>query len=348
MRETTVAASLVIDLVGHLARRGLSEAEVCRAARIDPRVLDAPDDRFPGGAMERLWSVGESLSGDPDIGLHAAEAHRPGALHILGYVAQNCRSANEVVEKLGRYAVLINDGLRVSLSREGAFTQCRFEAVPGLDNYLLRTPRHAMETTAAGLVGTLAALTHGAVRPCEVSFCHAAPARVTEHARLFGVAPRFRQPGDRVVFRTQDLEHPIRSANPSLLALFEKHAEEIVARLEAHGPVSRRLLEVLAKRISGAAPPLGEVASAMAMSARNLQRALREEDTSYQALLDHARRELALRHLATPEGSAAEVAFLLGFADASAFTRAFRRWTGDTPGAFRAARRAGALAHEAR
>ncbi len=106
--------------------------------------------------------------------------------------------------------------------------------------------------------------------------------------------------------------------------------------------MSRRLLQVLAKRLKGGSPPLGEVASALAMSARNLQRALREEDTSYQALLDHARRELALGHLATPAGSAAEVAFLLGFADASAFTRAFRRWTGSTPGAWRAQQRAAA------
>jgi AraC-like DNA-binding protein len=348
LRETTVAASLVIDLVGHLARRGLSEAEICRAARIDLAVLDAPDDRVPGGAMERLWQVGESLAKDPDLGLHAAESHRPGALNILGYVVQNCATAREVIEKLVRYAVLIHDGLRASLSREGTDTLCGFEAIAGLDNYLLRSPRQAMETTAAGLTCTLSALTHGAVRPREVSFRHAAPAVVGEHTRVFGVAPRFRQPLDRVVFWTPDLQHPIRSANPSLLAMFERHAVELLAHLEAHGPVGRRVLEVLAKRISGAAPPLGEVASALAMSARNLQRALREEETSYQALLDHARRELALRHLATPEGSAAEVAFLLGFADASAFTRAFRRWTGRTPGAFRASRRAGTAATPAR
>jgi AraC-like DNA-binding protein len=340
MRESTVAASLVIDLVAHVARRGQAVGDICRAARIDPAVLDLPDDRVPGSAMERLWEVGERLTGDPDLGLHAAESYNPGALNILGYVILNCRTALEVADKLGRYAALLNDGLRVSLSRDGDATVCRFEVVAGMDNYLLRSPRQPMETMAAGVTCTVAALTNATITPREIGFRHAVPAKVTEHARIFGMAARFRQAEDRIVFRTQDLDRPIRSENASLLSVLERHADEMLAHIEEHGPVSRRLLQILAKRLQGGAPPLGEIASAMAMSARNLQRALREEDSSYQALLDHARRELALRHLATPEGSAAEVAFLLGFADASAFTRAFRRWTGSTPGAWRAQQRA--------
>ncbi len=78
MRETTVAASLVIDLVGYLAARGVARLDVCREARIDPAVLDVPDDRLPGSMVERLWQVGERLTGDPDLGLHTAESYNPG------------------------------------------------------------------------------------------------------------------------------------------------------------------------------------------------------------------------------------------------------------------------------
>ena len=340
MRETTVAASLVIDLLGYLASRGLARERVCLEARLDLAVVDAPDERLAGSAMERLWRVGESLASDPDLGLHAAAAASPGALSILGYVVLNCRTSREALEKLGRYAALLNDGLRVQISREGADTHLVFEAIAGTDNYVARSPRQPMETMAAGVVCTLAAITEGKTVPHEISFRHAAPASIASHQRILRVAPRFGRPADRMVFRTEDLERPVRSANASLLAVFERHADEMLAHIEEHGPVSRRLLQIVAKRLQGGTPPLGEIASAMAMSARNLQRTLRDEDTSYQDLLDHARRELALRHLATPEGSAAEVAFLLGFADASAFTRAFRRWTGSTPGAWRARERA--------
>lgn len=334
MRETTVATSLVIDLLGYLAARGFSEANVCAGARIERAALE-PDGRVSGAAMERLWQLGESLTADPDLGLHAAEAAKPGALSILGYVMSNCRDLADVVDKLGRYAVILNDGLRVNVTREGPDTVCAIEAIEGSNNYLLRTPRQAMETIAAGLVGALSALANERIVPREISFKHAAPASTVEHQRILGVVVKFERPVDRIVFRTADLARSIRTYSPALLAVFERHAEDMLAHLSSFGPVGRRLLEVLAKKLQGEAPPLGEIASAMAMSARNLQRVLSEEGTSYQAVLDHARRELAERHLATPQGSAAEVAFLLGFADASAFTRAFRRWTGTTPGAWR-------------
>ena len=143
------------------------------------------------------------------------------------------------------------------------------------------------------------------------------------------------------MYRTSDLDRPVRAANAALLTMFVQHADDALGRLDERGPVSRRLLQVLATRLQGGAPTLEQVARALAMSPRSLQRALRDEGMSYQALLDVARRDLAMRHLDAPDGSAAEVAFLLGFADASAFTRSFRRWTGSTPGAWRSRNRGG-------
>jgi AraC-like DNA-binding protein len=84
-------------------------------------------------------------------------------------------------------------------------------------------------------------------------------------------------------------------------------------------------------------PSLATVASELAMSERSIQRALGEEATSFRQLVDEVRKELALEHLGRPGASAADVAFLLGFSEPSAFTRAFRRWTGSSPTQFRSA-----------
>ena len=97
------------------------------------------------------------------------------------------------------------------------------------------------------------------------------------------------------------------------------------------------MLQYLAQRREGAVPPLREVARALAMSDRNLQRALRDDGTSFQKVLDEVRRDLAISHLANPATSAGQVGFLLGFSEPSAFHRAFRRWTGKTPSAYRVA-----------
>jgi AraC-like DNA-binding protein len=104
--------------------------------------------------------------------------------------------------------------------------------------------------------------------------------------------------------------------------------------LERKGAVSRRVLHEVARRLNGTAPEVGAVASALAMSPRALQRALKEEGSTFQGILDEARRAVAERELRSPGATAAEVALLLGYSESSAFTRGFRRWTGMTPSAW--------------
>ena len=132
------------------------------------------------------------------------------------------------------------------------------------------------------------------------------------------------------------LEEPVRSANPALLRVFEQHAERVLSQIEQPESATYEVARVIAARLKGAAPPLRDVARELAMSERNLQRALRNDGTSFQKLLDEVRRDLAINHLANPATSAGQVGFLLGFSEPSAFQRAFRRWTGKAPGAFRA------------
>ena len=115
--------------------------------------------------------------------------------------------------------------------------------------------------------------------------------------------------------------------------------DAVVPRLNAGGlrTIQPTLRGFGATRLKGEVPPLSEVASALAMSERSIQRGLRDEDTSYRQLVDEVRKDLALQHLGRPGTSATDVAFLLGFSEPSAFTRAFRRWTGSAPTQFRSA-----------
>jgi AraC-like DNA-binding protein len=364
MRETTVAASLIADMLGYLERRGLPAAEACRRSGIDPRLL-APagdgdpdvgaggaDRRVPGSQAERLWPLAVAHTGDALVGLHMAEEFNPGALDIVGYVVLSCRTVGEALERLARYAGLLNDGFRLELvrDREEAYVRCTL--VEGMDNYLLRGPgaegaRQVLDTVWAGVARELRALAAEPVAPRAVWFRHAGPpseAARAEYRRVLGTpAVRFGAPEDRFVVAAADLARPVRSANPALLRAFAEHADAAWAALDRGGAAaaaSDRVTRVLARLLRGRVPPLGEVAGELAMSARNLQRALRDEGTSYQALLDDVRRELAVRHLADPAASAGQVAFLLGFSEPSAFHRAFRRWTGRTPSAFRPGRAA--------
>ncbi len=158
-----------------------------------------------------------------------------------------------------------------------------------------------------------------------------------EHRRLLGPSVRFAQKDDAVVYETTALETPLISADPALLEVFEGDARRRLAALAARDGVSGRVLTFLAARLKGTVPPLSVVASALAMSERSIQRSLSEENTTYRQLIDEVRKDLAIEHLSRPGASATDVAFLLGFSEPSAFTRAFRRWTGLAPTQFRAA-----------
>lgn len=337
MREPTLAASLLIDLLGYLERQGCRTLDVCREADIDPRVLEEPNSRIPASYMERAWIVGERLAHDPDLGLHAAEHYNPGALSIVGYVILSCRTAGDALDRLARYVPLLNEGLHVTLTRHQGVTHCRFEPLDRFESFLQRTPRQVMETMAAGIVVTLRRLATSPVEPTAVLFRHAAPSSLAEHHRLLGPTVRFAQPENAVVYPSATLEAGMLSADPALLEFFEGDARRRLAQLDSHGAVSRRVLDLLLKRLKGELPTLATVASELAMSERSIQRGLREENTSYRELIDEVRKELALQHLSRPGTSATDVAFLLGFSEPSAFTRAFRRWTGAPPTQFRTA-----------
>jgi AraC-like DNA-binding protein len=170
-----------------------------------------------------------------------------------------------------------------------------------------------------------------------VTFQHAGPPSIAEHTRLLGSVVRFDQVENAVVYPVSALATGMLSADPSLLEVFEGDARRRLEQLESHGAVSGRVQAIVAARLKGEVPSLATVASELAMSERSVQRSLTEEFTSYREIVDAVRKDLALSHLSQPGRSATDVAFLLGFSEPSAFTRAFRRWTGSSPSQFKCA-----------
>jgi AraC-like DNA-binding protein len=337
LRETSVAATVVSDMLQYLEQRGISASTAkseCGIAFDEP---SGSEDRVPGSQVERLWAYAIHQTGDPIIGLHMAELYSQGALDILGYVVLSCRTIGDVLDRVSRYAALLNDGMHIEFVRERKVAYCRCTYLENLDNYLLRNPDQAVDTTWAGLARELGRLTTKPLTPVEVWFRHEAPApaHAKEYLRLLGAPVKFGASEDRFVLDIRHLAEPVRSANPALLQVFEQHADAVLSRMECSAARSRQVAQLLARNLKGAVPQLSEVARELAMSDRNLQRALRNDGTTFQRLLDEVRRDLAISHLANPSTSTGQVGFLLGFSEPSAFHRAFRRWTGKAPSAYR-------------
>ena len=325
-------------MLQYLERQGIPAADAARAAGVSVEFPAAADERVPGSHVERLWRMALQRTDDALVGLHMAEAYNPGTLDILGYVVLSCRTIGEVLDRLSRYVRILNDGMRIDIEQNATTAVVRCAFVESMDNYLLRSPDQAVDTVWVGLARELRRLTATPLVAREVWFTRAAPspAERREYERVFGADLEFNAADNRFVVPIGHLDQRVLSANPALLRTFDQHAEAVLAAMERQGSKSQQVAHVLAARLKGAVPPLREIARELAMSDRNLQRALRNDGTSFQQLLDDVRRDLAIRHLANPSTSAGQVGFLLGFSEPSAFHRAFRRWTGKAPSAYRA------------
>ncbi len=332
MRNVSVAASLVADMLAYLRARGVDADAVCRRAGVDPHLHANTAERVGGAAMAALWREAIVESGDPDLALHTSVTFEPGALDIVGYVMLSSHTAGEALRRGARLIRLLNDGLALDVDHGPDITTFRLRVLATHDPLFIHASRHVVEALLVGTVHQLRLLTGQSIVPRAVRMMHLeASTGSGEHTRLFGVPPSFNATENAVELQTRDLDVRLRSANPLLLATFDQHATATLAALDNRASLTGRVNQEIVEQIKGEAPTIAAVARTLAMSARSLQRGLTAEGTTFQVLLDDARRELAVRHLSEPNATVAKVAWLVGFSEPSAFHRAFRRWTGHSP-----------------
>lgn len=333
MPEAQFSAAIVRDIVQYTAAQGVNVDSLCAAAGIDRAWLSDPDQQISGHILQALWREAVTQTGDPDLGLHIGEAFNLAAIGIVGYVLLNCETYGQALDKLARYTYLFSQGVVISHRVSESWAQCDCTIVSELQNYLLDEPRHPIESTFSALLTATQQLTGQPLKLYGVWFQHPQPQSWAEHDRIFQTPVRFAQPMNRLVFEATCLDWPVKSANTNLLEVFEHHATALLMA-QSQG-YAHKVGQAIAKTLQGEALSLEKLAQTLALSPRQLQRELKAENTSYQMLLDDTRRELALRHLKNPDISIHDVAFLLGFSEPSAFHRAFKRWTGQTPRRYR-------------
>jgi AraC-like DNA-binding protein len=327
------SASFVRDLVLYAASRGVDIDDLCAAIGVSRALLATPDEPVAGTVYERAWQIVMDRTGDQDLGLHLGESVHPSMLGLLGFVMLSCETVGAAIERLIRYWNTINRATTLRLSREGLDAQLEWAVVDLPGNFLLRNPRQSAESASAAMLAIAKALAGRPLPLSRVEFAHARPARIGEHERLFGGPPFFGADATRLTFRAEALEWPVLQANPALLETFEAQIARRVER-EPDSLVDRVRHEI-GRRLRGETPDLSAIARALRVSERALQRELQQLGVSFRQLLDDLRRDLAMDYLKNQQASIAEVSFLLGFSEPSAFHRSFRKWTGVTPQAFR-------------
>lgn len=171
--------------------------------------------------------------------------------------------------------------------------------------------------------------------PLSVQFKHAPRGDTAVYESHFGCPVRFNANRDGVVVSQDTLDIPNKLGDETIAQFFDRHLETELAALQDDSGLEQRVRITVSQALSEGVPTLSDVASALGASSRTLQRRLADKGYSFQDLVDLARRELAEQLLRETQYSLAEIAFLTGFSEQSGFTRAFKRWAGQTPRSYR-------------
>ncbi|WP_250431772.1 AraC family transcriptional regulator [Pontibacter ruber] len=330
--EHTLSASSV-NLVLHVLRlKGHDAESIARAAGIKPEQLQDVNARITIAQMVALWQTAVQVTGDPDVALHVSEAVNPTSAGLIAYVMMNALTLHESLRKLCKYQDIVCEGIRTSLQVQ----QQEAHVVLQVVSPALTDPRHAIDSEMVIYKNAFEALVGQKLPFRQALFAYTQPESITEHQRIFaGAELVFGAAVSGFVFDTEYLQLPVVSPNPELNLLFEQYANEYLQRLREPKSMAEKVQRELARLLKGEEPSITTVARSLAVSVRSLQARLHEENTSYQALLDEVRKELALRHLQSGRHTVSDVAYLLGFSEPSAFSRSFKKWTGLPPQHYR-------------
>ncbi|HEY9646052.1 MAG TPA: AraC family transcriptional regulator [Chroococcidiopsis sp.] len=331
--KKTFSGYLTRNLLQFAQHRGVDIDSLCATVGFNLALLEMPDRRIPRSLHYGLWQEIIRQTGDQNMGLHLGEAFTLGNYGVAGYVLLNCRTLEEVFEKFCRYTCLFCQGVLnyLSVADGMAFLDC--DSIPEIapDPLIVAGARYDIESTFTSCLNAIQSLTGKPFRPLAVWFRHQAPPDLSEYERIFQAELKFAMPVNRLIFEAACLDWPILSSNANLLPFFEQQAEAMLGEIEQPNRYSQKVAQTIARQLQGELPTIDEIAAELFISTRQLQRNLKAEGTSFQKMLDQTRQELALQYLKDPAIPTHDIAFLLGFSEPSAFTRAFKRWTGKPP-----------------
>lgn len=325
----SVLSSWTRTIVDALEALGHDAEVVLVAAGFSRETFKDPNARLPATASARLWRAAAEHVGDPAFGLTVSKYVKQTTFHALGYAIFASATLRDALNRLVRYSHLVSDAAELALDTtpssvrlswviHNVETAPSFEAVDAVMSLIVRIGR---TLTSRDLTLSL------------VEQRRPEPRDTTPYQRFFRCPVAFQRPMDAMTIDASVLDQPLLSANPELATHNDTLVRQYLAGI-GHGTLVDRVRAALADRLSGDPSP-ESVGALLGMSSRSLQRKLRDQGTSYAALLNETRRELACEYLRDERCSVTEVAFLIGFEDASAFARAFRRWVGVSPSEYR-------------
>lgn len=320
----------VLNLIAYAALRDIPVTQLCLLSGIDLAALKADEEyTITDQQLDALWREASQLAEDPLFGLHFGESLQLSALGVVGEIIKTSDTVGMAIEKAASLSHLLTDLFRVTVESSGkAFTVRFLPLTARVDTFSFR---QTIGLFMVFVVHELDGLLLRKIKPLAVHL----PYRLQnedEYARVFRCTIDKSAGEHALVFDGAYQREPLLTANYEMQqALLRKVNETITV---TKGAVVERVRHYLLSNAYLGIPSLGSIAANFNVSPRTLQRKLKDAGVSYQDVADEVRKSLAIHYLEEGGYPVKEISYMLGYNELSAFTRAFKRWTGRTPVSF--------------
>lgn len=330
----SVSTLLLRPVVTALIAAGADLEAFYGATDLTPEIVADADARVTPSQRCVAWAELLRLTGNPRVALAIADATPPGSFGVVEYVCRSAPTLGEALKRWVRYLNLLDDSVEVGLVVEGdrAFLRVLSES---------EAPAPAAHELCFALVVAQArTLCKDPFKALGVELTHRAPSDEKAYRAWFDAPVRFGALRTELVLSKASFDGALVTADAGLSAVLGRYADtEAAQRPRDAPPLTEQVKRILGDLLQKDDAQIDVVAKRLGLTPRSLQRRLKDEGASLQALREEVRKELAARYL-DDDLPITEISFLLGFSEPSAFFRAWKRWTGLTPLESRERRRA--------
>jgi AraC-like DNA-binding protein len=318
--------------ITRLKSAGVPVAALLRRAGLTPEVIADPEERLSVRSQVALLDEAAIALKDDRLGFTLARDFDPRELGLLYYVMASSQTLGEALKRLARYSKVTNEAL-VFRYREGnrLVINLSYSGVPR------HSDRHQIEFCMFAALRLCRLLTGQNIVPQHFSISHHRSRAIPEMARFVGTKVEFGSDRDEFALNLDARDLPLVHPDSYLNDLLVKYGEAALAdRRDDTSQLRTRVENAIASVLPHGRVLVEDVARSLGMSERTLARKLSDEGLNFTEILQQLRRDLAVRYLDDPKLHVSKIAWLLGFREVSAFTHAYKRWTGKTPRQMRA------------
>ncbi len=328
-----VHSSRIKKQLDYLSARGVDTAQITASAGISVKDVNDPQKTYRLEQFLKVFSFALAATGDEYYGLKMGQ--EPHIAGTIGMMSASCSNLKEAFIQGCTYFQV-----------QGNFADIMFLDDPLHPRITYRineswriedpvTARHEVDAMFSFLAAVLAMNTNRSCTPYQVSLTREPPDDQLPYKKYLGVAPLFLQEENAMVFRTEDLQHPMIARNPELFRILKAHVEEQLRKFAGTELITDKVRAILLSSAQYTFPDMESVSSKLNVSSRTLQRMLARENTNFKTILQDTRIELAKQLLSRETLTVSEIAYSLGYSDLGNFSRSFKNYAGLSPQNYR-------------